>query len=265
MPPPIRQNTAATFAENDAYVRAGIEPNLQSATKDRQWEDRVDRRHLLGAATSAALFASFSPALAETTRVKLASAFKYLDLYLSLAPADRRHFYMAYRALRDMKPAPDLDAVVVAPEGKRTKLAVTPDGFVVQLPDLAQLRGASMVEFDGSQKVVLAVELRPSIPPSTHVDVAELQLGLDQANAAIKKFSGMLSLVAPKLDSLYFPGAGGGQVILADQRTAPLPVTTTRFFGAVPWLEPSQFSGARSVALARAPSRILLGAHPKAS
>jgi hypothetical protein len=52
-------------------------------------------------------------------------------------------------------------------------------------------------------------------------------------------------------------------VILADQRTAPLPVTTTRFFGAVPWFEPSQFAGARDVALARAPSRILLGAHPK--
>ena len=225
----------------------------------------MDRRHLLGAAASAAAFASFSPAMAETRRIKLTSAFQYLDLYLSLAPPDRRHFYMAYRALRDLKPAPDLNAVIVAPDGKRTKLVISPEGFVVQLPDLAQLKGASMVEFDDSQKVALAVELRPNTPPTTHVDVAELQLGLDQANAAIKKFSGVLSLVAPKLDSLYFPGAGGGQVVMVDQRTAPLPVTTTRFFGAVPWLEPSQFAGARSVALARAPSRILLGAHPKSA
>ncbi|MEJ0065956.1 MAG: hypothetical protein WDM85_11490 [Caulobacteraceae bacterium] len=77
------------------------------------------------------------------------------------------------------------------------------------------------------------------------------------------KFAGALSLVVPKFTAAYFPDAGSAQAIMSDGRIAALPAFTFPSVGPVAYIEPATLAGARTVVFARAPSRILLGGHPK--
>jgi hypothetical protein len=218
------------------------------------------RRSLLLALAAAA--AAPTAALADAQRIPLVKAFNLLDVYLGLPPAERTRFYLAYRALKDKRPDPAARATIVAASGARTPVALDGGGLVLRLPTLAELKSAAMLEFD-DPALKLGLELRPTIAPSTRVDVAALVLAMAQVNAAVAKIAGPLAMVAPKLTCAYFPDSGGGSALLADGRTTPLPVTPAPLIGPVPYFD-SAVAGARTVLLARAPSRILLGAHPKA-
>jgi hypothetical protein len=50
---------------------------------------------------------------------------------------------------------------------------------------------------------------------------------------------------------------------MADGRVVPLPIFSAPVIGVVPYIEPGALAGARTVILARAPTRIVLGGHPK--
>jgi len=81
----------------------------------------------------------------------------------------------------------------------------------------------------------------------------------------VAKVAGALSVMAPKLTAAFFPDAGGGQAVLSDGRATPLPVFNAPIFGPVAYFEPGKAVGVKAVLLTRAPSRILLGGHPKAT
>jgi hypothetical protein len=135
-------------------------------------------------------------------------------------------------------------------------------GIVMRLPSLAELKSGAHVEIEGAP-FQLGLELRPMTPPSTRVDVGALAASLAQVNAAASKVAGALSFMVPKLTAAYFPDGVGGQAQLADGRLSPLAVVPAPVVGPVPYFEPSTVPGARAVVFARAPSRILLGGHPK--
>jgi hypothetical protein len=82
-------------------------------------------------------------------------------------------------------------------------------------------------------------------------------------NQDVVRFAGALSFVVPKFTAAYFPDGGPALAVMADGRTAGLPVYAAPFIGPVPYIEPAAIAGARTVVLTRAPSRILLGGHPK--
>jgi hypothetical protein len=217
------------------------------------------RLFLAGLATAAAP----RVALAQTRTVPLTKAFAYLENYYGIPAADRSRFFVAYMAVRDRKPAPDLKATIVSPNGSRTPLVLDRGGVVTRLPSLAELKSESL-EVEG-EKAGLALQLRLAAPPSLQYEAALVEVALAQANQAVAKLAGVLSLVAPKLTSAYFPDVGPAHALMADGRLASLPVVQTPIFGPVAYFEPTSLVGARTVQLAKPPPFVLLGVHPKAA
>jgi hypothetical protein len=218
------------------------------------------RRHVLALLAAAA--AAPGLALADDAHQPLTKAFAFLDAYLGLPPGQRSRFYIAYRAVRDKRPISGVQAAIVAPGGARTPVAFDGAGRVTRLPSLAELKSGASFEPVGAA-FKLGLELRCAAAASAHIDPAELVAALAQANAAIVKLAGVLAVAVPKLTTAFFPDSGGGQAVMADGRTAPLLVFAAPIIGPVPYFEPAAAVGAKAVLLAHAPSRILLGGHPK--
>jgi hypothetical protein len=219
----------------------------------------MHRRHMLLALAAAAVPGA---ALADIQRVPLSKAFGLLDTYLALPVGERNRFYLAYRAMKDKHPYPGAAATVVSVTGARFPVQFDASGLVLRLPSLSDLKSGAMFE-SADPGLRLGLEARAAIAPATRIDVGALVLALAQANAAVAKIAGPLALMAPKLTAAYFPDAGAGSAQLADGRTVPLPITNAPFVGAVTYIEPALLAGARTVVLTRAPSRILIGGHPK--
>jgi hypothetical protein len=219
------------------------------------------RRRLLTLLAAAAT----SPGLAFAAEVKtvpIDKAFPFLSAYLGLPVPQRSRFYLAYRAMRDKHPISDAKAAIIAANGARTPVAFDRLGVVMRLPSLAELRSAANVEIDGAP-FQLGIELRCATQPSTHIDVGELVASLAQVNLAVAKLAGALSFIVPKLTAAYFPDAAGGQVLMGDGRATALPIYPAPTVGPVLYIEPALLAGAKTIVLAKAPSRIVLGGHPK--
>ena len=217
------------------------------------------RRDLL--AFIAAAVAAPLPALADDQRVALAKAFPMLEQYLGVPAAERSRFYLSYRAVRDKRPTSDAHGAIVA-GGAAVPLAFDHAGFVTHLPSLAELKSNADLVMTGAP-FKLQLEARCAIAPSTHIDPNELAAALAQANAAVAKIAGPMAAIIPKLTAAFFPDAGGGHALFADGHQAPLAVFNAPALGPVPFFEPGKAAGAKAVLLTKAPSRILLGGHPK--
>jgi hypothetical protein len=194
--------------------------------------------------------------------VPLAKAFPYLAAYYGLAADQRSHFYIGYRAVRNRRPISEFSATIVGPGGAATPLAVDARGFVTRPPSAEQMKAGGDLVI-ATPDANLGLELRASIAPAAQVETGALAAALAQVNTDIAKFAGALSLVAPKMTAAYFPDAGVGRAVLADGQASPLPVFASPIVGPVAYFEPASQSAARMVVLSRAPSRIVLGAHPK--
>ena len=217
------------------------------------------RRHFIALVAAAA--AAPAAAFADDQHVPLAKAFPMLQQYLGVPPGERSRFYLAYRAVRDRKPVSDAKAAIVGPNGA-VPLAFDHAGFLTnRLPSLAELKGASQFVIAG-QTFRLAPEARCAIAPSTRIDVGQLTAALAQANAAIAKIAGPAAMLIPKMTAIYFPDAAGGRAALADGRESPLPVFTVPSMGQIAYFEPAKVA-AKAVVFAKAPSRVLLGGHPR--
>ena len=71
-------------------------------------------------------------------------------------------------------------------------------------------------------------------------------------------------MLIPKMTAAYFPDAAGGRTRCSPTASRrPLPVFNVPNFGPVAYFEPAKTAGARAVVFAKAPSRILLGGHPR--
>jgi hypothetical protein len=222
----------------------------------------LQRRFLL-AALAAGLAAGPGVALADDSqRIPLAKAFKYLDFYLALPPSLRSRFYLVFKALRNDRPAPDLKLAIVG-QGPPQPVPLDASAQVTHLPTLAQLKSGDALQVWGGP-FRFATEIRPNVAPATRLDVGQLDASLTQFNAAIIHIAGPFSAMAVKLDTVLFPDAGSGEMVFADGRTAPLPITHQfKSLGAAPYFRSTTSPGARSVALAKAPSRLLLSTPPQ--
>ncbi len=219
------------------------------------------RRDIIGGLMLAALP---SLAWAAPKSVPLTKAFPYLEALLGYPAAKRSRFYVVYVARLGMKPAPDFKATIVQPNGQRAPLTLDGGGRVLRLPTLTELRGGATLAWDDAAgDVKLGIELRPVAAVSTHLDAADLNVAVVQANLAASSLAGAMSFMVPKLDTIYFPGAGGGQAIFAGGRATPLPININRVTGPTPYFVPGAVPGVQQVVLARAPSRMLIGPHPK--
>lgn len=211
-------------------------------------------RRLFLTALAGAAAAPTALLAAQKDPVKLAKAYPLLDLYLKLPPAERNHFALVHYMTRDGKPAAGLHGWIIDGPNK-TPVSWAADGRALQAPTLAQMQGSATIQFDVPSDAVLKPrwELHPTMAVTAQVDAVAVQAAIAQAAAAVAKLAGPMAMMAPKFSAAQFPGAPSGQAMLATGKALPLPAGK---FG--PLYEPSKEPGARTIVLARAPSRILL-------
>jgi len=220
------------------------------------------RRRAFIAGIAAAACAPAMAAPARVTRIVLADAFLLLDNYLALKPAERDRFHLAYRAVRNGKPAPDVQARIVHRDRTSTPLVVDGDGWVTELPTLEQLKAREAFEVDGPP-FDMAVELRAALAPAARLPVGELTATLAQVNAAFLTFAEGDSSQVGRLTSVYFPDARGARAILGNGAERPLPIFDFKLTGPTPYYDARAQPPATAVAFDKPPSRIVVAGRPR--
>lgn len=210
----------------------------------------MDRRGVMFGLALAA-----TPALAWSQTkppVKLSKVFGFLDKYLAIPPGQRNRFVLAYTFMIDGKPAGGLKAAILEADGRRSPLALAPDGRALRLPTAAQLATASFAaEVPAGTKLGVRLSLEPLIVPAQELAARDLELSLAQANAGMARAGGLIAFALPKLTGVSFPGAGSGKARLANGSEVALPVAD-----GAPFYDPKALKGAAVILLARVPVRL---------
>jgi hypothetical protein len=218
------------------------------------------RRRDLIAALGVALWPGLGRAGAQ--RLTLSEAFVMLDSYLALPPAERDRFSFAYRIMQGKKPAPNARAAFVDKAGARTPVTLSPDGTMLTLPTLAQLKSKAMFEIDGDN-YQFVLEPLAAIAPAARIDVNDLAASLAQLNAAVAKFARAQGADIAKLTTAYFPGVVAGAAVLASGSSKPLSVFDFQALGPTPYFEPGKAPAAIAVTFDKPPARIVLAGPPR--
>lgn len=214
----------------------------------------IVRRHLLAGFAAIALCAS-ARAAERTASVPVKKLFPYLEAYLSLPPAERSRFVMAYRLLAAGNPDPSLRVVLVA-GGQRTPLPLDGFGRISRLPTAAQLRAPdARAEVTGPQerRFNLSLDIEPAIAPAAEMDAHALALASQQATAGARKAAGVMGFAAPRLDRVVFEGGAGGEAVNGQGKATPLMVVKGN-----PVFDPAKQPDARAIRFSHAPRRLLL-------
>jgi hypothetical protein len=209
----------------------------------------VTSRRAALAAMVGVLLAGGAAAQTRTVSLEPKKFFQYLDIYYRIPAQDRSRFTLAYY----VKPTSAKFRIGGQP------LPVGPDGRV-RLPSEAMLKSKQplVIEAPAGTKISADGGLEPTLRPDTEVNARELAAAVAQANQGIKRAAGLIRFVVPTLDAVVFPGAGSGEVVLADGRRARLPVVE-----GAPAFQPLAWPTAQRVVLARTPARMQLDGMPK--
>lgn len=214
----------------------------------------LDRRALLAAALGAA--AAAGPALADAPRtVPAKKLFPYLDLYLSIPPAERTRFTLGYYLKRDGKPFSGAGFVLLGAGGARTPLPLAASGRFARTPSLADLKADAQVELPpaGQGKFQLSMEMEPLVAMAETMNAGDFAAAIAQCAAAIRKKAGLLGFAVPKITQAAFIGVPSGAAVLPGGRTAALPLVK-----ALPAYNPAALPGATQLKFSRAPARAIL-------
>ncbi len=181
----------------------------------------------------------------------------YFDYYLGMAEARRDRFRPAYQVLVDGRPYTGEIALVDG--GRRTPLALGPDGRFDQFPTLAQLKRRPMLALDAAPNARIKADLgvEALTPHTPEIATAPLRQSIDQLNAALKGTAGMLSFVVPKFGRAFFVfGGRRGVAVAADGAAQPLPLGEDE--PVEPFWSPRRQPAATVVRFPAAPARVLL-------
>ena len=181
----------------------------------------------------------------------------YFTYYLGMAQARRDLFRPAYQVLVDGKPYTGELALVE--DGRRTRLALGPDGRFEQLPTLAQLKRRPMLALDAPAHARVKSDLgvEALVPRGAEIATAPLRAALDQLNTALKSTTGVLSFAVPRFGRAFFVfGGRRGVAVAADGGSQPLPLGEDE--PVEPFWSPARQPAAASVRFPAAPARVLL-------
>jgi hypothetical protein len=194
---------------------------------------------------------------------QVGQVFKYLDAYLKIPAAERDRFALGYY-LRQAgnRPPPAGTRMFAVLGGQRTELPVNAQGRV-SYPSMALLtnKAATLTidKPDPNVKLNVSMELEATARPAEEMSAADMVAAINQANRGIRRAAGVVRFVVPTMAGVQFEGAGSGEVVMADGKRAPLPVVRGH-----PAFMPASFPAAKTLVLARTPSRLLIGPAPKA-
>lgn len=191
----------------------------------------MDRRRFVVGVGALAVVAVASPgglAQAGSRSVDAKRVFDKLADYYSLAPQERSRFRPAYTLKAQQGAAPSLFLSV---NGMRRPITVDVAGRVVDLPTADELKAGAEVVVMGETKMSSTISMEPVLALGSEIAAKDARAAIDQANAAIGKFAGLLGFMAPRVTGIGFvaPGNAGGTVVLGDGRTKPMPYADGHF------------------------------------
>ena len=202
---------------------------------------------LVGAPMAAPVMAQTTNNGVTTQEAAAADAFPGLKGFLNLSAAERSQINIYY-AVRIKRAAPSAVKILLTQNGQSIPLHVGADGRITPLPTREQLNGSAKITISGPASGSYAMKLHVfSTQPNGKVyDVNGLTTGIKQGNSAMGKIAGPLALMLPKLDRIYFVGAGSGEAEFADGQKKPLPKTTSsgEYPAGTPYFVPAQMTGA---------------------
>lgn len=222
------------------------------------------------AATAAVL--SAVPALAQgdlppgmTTDTQKVSDLPGLAGFYKLSPAEHSQFGVYY-AVKIKHASLAGSSAVINDGDRKVPVRLGPDGRIEPTPTREQVEHGATITVTYPAAASKALKLRVfSTQPAGHdYDAQGLALGIRQANNAMGKIGGILVMALPRLDRVYFVGAGSGSVETGGQ-TQPLP----KFQGdnevpaGTPYFVPSQAPNATKIHLSGTPSLALFANPPK--
>ncbi len=181
----------------------------------------------------------------------------YFDYYLGMAEARRDRFRPAYQVLVDGKPY--AGSVALVEGGRRTPLALGPDGRFEQFPTSAQLKRRPLLALDAPAHARIKADLgvEALTPHGEDIATAPLRQSLDQLNAALKQAAGVLAFVTPRFGRAFFIAGGRqGVAVSADGSVQPLPLGEDA--PVEPFWSPRRQPAATSVRFPSAPVRVML-------
>lgn len=225
----------------------------------------MPRLKLLSVLTAAAVAAT--PALAAPamkTETQKVSSLPGIGGYYKLTTAERSQFAIFYAV--KIKHASLADAsATITDNGKRVPVRFGANGRIEPMPTREQVtNGATLtVTYPASANVAMKLRVYSTQGPGHAYDAPGLALGVKQANKAMAKIGGLLVVALPRLDRVYFVGAGTGTVE-AGGKTLALPVFKgdNEIPPGTPYFVPAQLPAATKIHLANAPSNAFFATAP---
>jgi hypothetical protein len=226
----------------------------------------MPRLKLLSVLTAAAIIAAI-PALAAPamkTETRKVSSLPGIGGYYKLAPAEKSQFAIFYAV--KIKHASLTDATAfIDDNGRHIPIRFGANGRIEPMPTREQVtNGATLsVTYPADANVAMKVRVYSTQSLGHTYDAAGLAIGVKQANKAMAKIGGLLVAALPRLDRVYFIGAGSG-TFEADGKSYVLPV----FKGdnevppGTPYFVPAQYPAATKIHLSNVPSNAFFATAP---
>jgi hypothetical protein len=193
------------------------------------------------------------PAAAATRETDVSKVFVFLDNFLRMTPAEQARLKVDFYLTQNGNPPKGVKAWWVDKDGKRTDVPIAADGRFEKEPNLRQLVEKSKMVFEGPSASGYSVRIGLvwGSKPAVEMDAKQVASYLGEANAIVKKAAGKFGLVAPKMVQVAFPGGGAGTAVMADGKSAPLPM-----FKGSPAFNPTAQAGAAKLRFTRVPARM---------
>lgn len=149
--------------------------------------------------------------------------FAFWDKYLGLPANLRDGFAMLYVVHSRGGSVPDL---MIVNGNRRTRVAIDREGVILNPPDLATWRTATVERANANTNTPLGIsvtlDMKPIIPLSQNIQVNSINNALSDYKEAIRLTAGPAALIAPKLESVIFKGATAGFAVFQDGRRVQL-------------------------------------------
>lgn len=223
----------------------------------------MPRLKLLSVLAAAALIGAPAHAAMKTETQKV-SGLPGIGGYYKLTPAEKSQFAIFYAV--KIKHASLTDATAfIDDNGRHIPIRFGANGRIEPMPTREQVaNGATLsVTYPADANVAMKVRVYSTQSLGHTYDAAGLAIGVKQANKAMTKIGGLLVAALPRLDRLYFIGAGSG-TFEADGKSFALPIFKgdNEVPSGTPYFVPAQYPAATKIHLTNVPSNAFFATAP---
>lgn len=191
---------------------------------------------------------------ALNTSVDAARLFPYLGRFLNVPASDRASFTLAYYLRQNGVLATNVDGRLYDRLGQ-VAIRAGADGRLTPLPSRDQLSRRPRITFALPERTRLTteMELEPTARAATEMDAVQLAGSVRQAGAVLRRFTGVLSFMVPRIRRVIFTGPVSGIAVARDGHEVRLASVRD---GLV--FDPSLLPTAATLRFASTPTKVVL-------